>query len=102
MSRLALLGGEQAAADLNPAVWPAVNEADTRAVPAVPFIASASASTRIGAIPVFVDSDPERVSISPQAMEKAITPRTSAVVAVHYGGYPVDLDAVLAVTRTHN
>lgn len=162
MARLALLGGDQAAAELRPTAWPAVTDEDVQAVtealqsgrwcriypgsrveafenafaafqeaehavavcngtaalelalqaagvrpgdevlvPAVTFIASASAITRVGAIPVFVDSDPERVTISPQAMERAITARTTAVVAVHYGGYPVDLDAVLAVTRTH-
>ncbi|MHB0876162.1 MAG: DegT/DnrJ/EryC1/StrS family aminotransferase [Anaerolineae bacterium] len=78
-----------------------VRPGDEVLVPAVTFIASAGAITRVGAIPVFVDSDPERVSISPQAMERAITPRTTAVVAVHYGGYPVDLDAVRSVTRTH-
>jgi len=70
-------------------------------VPAVTFIATASAVIRVGAIPVFVDSDPETVCISPSAVEEAITPRTRALIAVHYGGYPVDFDALSPIVEKH-
>ncbi len=71
-------------------------------VPAVTFIATVSAVTEVGAIPIFVDSHPDTLSIDANAIEKAITPRTKAVIAVHYGGYPVDFDAILPIVRKHN
>ncbi len=79
-----------------------IRPGDEVLVPAVTFIASASAIVRVGAVPVFVDSDPETLSISPAGIEAAITERTRGVVAVHYGGYPVDFDAILPIVRRHN
>lgn len=70
-------------------------------VPSVTFIASASAISEVGAIPVFVDSDPETLQISPEAIEASINKRTRAVIAVHYGGYPVNLDKILPIVRKH-
>lgn len=58
------------------------------------FISSAFAIVLAGAIPVFVDVDPETYQIDPQAMEAAITPNTRGAVIVHYGGYPCDMDAI--------
>jgi dTDP-4-amino-4,6-dideoxygalactose transaminase len=71
-------------------------------VPAVTFIASASAIACAGAIPIFVDCDPETYQISPTALATAVTRRTKAIVAVHYGGYPVDFDAILPIVKKHN
>jgi dTDP-4-amino-4,6-dideoxygalactose transaminase len=79
-----------------------IRPGDEVIVPALTFIASAGAVVRVGAIPIFVDSDAETAAISPQAVEQAITPRTRGVVAVHYGGYPVDLDALLPIVQRHN
>jgi dTDP-4-amino-4,6-dideoxygalactose transaminase len=79
-----------------------VRPGDEVLVPALTFIASASAIVRVGAIPIFVDSDPETLSISPTAAEEAITPRTRAIIAVHYGGYPVDFDALLPIAEKHD
>jgi len=70
-------------------------------VPAVTFIATASAVSEVGAIPVFADIDPETVQISPESIEALITKRTRAVIVVHYGGYPVDFDRILPVVRKH-
>ncbi|MDD5687546.1 MAG: DegT/DnrJ/EryC1/StrS family aminotransferase [Elusimicrobia bacterium] len=70
-------------------------------VPAVTFIASASAISDVGAIPIFVDSDPETLQISPKALEASITKRTKAVIVVNYGGYPVDLDKIIPIVRKH-
>ncbi len=78
-----------------------VRPGDEVIVPAITFIASASAVVRVGAVPIFVDSDPETLSISPAAVEQAITPRTRAVIAVHYGGYPADFDALLPIVERH-
>ena len=79
-----------------------IRPGDEVLVPAVTFIASASAITRVGATPIFVDSDPETLAISVPDAEARITPRTRGIVAVHYGGYPVDLDALLPMARRHD
>jgi len=79
-----------------------VRMGDEVLVPALTFIASASAIAEVGAIPVFVDSDPDTLQISPQGIEEAITERTRGVVAVHYGGYPIDFDAILPIVEKHN
>jgi len=79
-----------------------IEPGDEVILPAVTFIATVSAVTEVGAIPVFVDSHPDTISIDPKAIEKAITARTKAVIAVHYGGYPVDFDAILPIVRKHN
>ncbi|MBZ5702641.1 MAG: DegT/DnrJ/EryC1/StrS family aminotransferase [Acidobacteriia bacterium] len=65
------------------------------------FIATAEAISYTGAKPVFVDIDPATANIAPQAVEKAITPRTRAIVPVHLYGRPVDLDAILAIADRH-
>ncbi|HUQ44872.1 MAG TPA: DegT/DnrJ/EryC1/StrS family aminotransferase [Candidatus Limnocylindria bacterium] len=70
-------------------------------VPAYTFIATASAALMIGAIPTFADVDPETLLISPDSIAAAITPRTRAIVPVHHGGSPVDMDAVMDVARRH-
>lgn len=79
-----------------------IKPGDEVIVPAVTFIATVSCVTEVGAVPVFVDSDPDTISIDPKAIEKAVTPRTKAVIAAHYGGYPVDFDAILPIVRKHN
>lgn len=58
------------------------------------FIATATAIFAVGGQPVFVDIDASTLNISPQAIERAITPRTRAIVPVHIGGIPADLDAI--------
>ncbi len=78
-----------------------VKVGDEVLVPAVTFIATASAVTEVGAVPVFVDVNPETGGMSAEALEKAVTPRSKAVIVVHYGGYPVDFDAILPVVRRH-
>jgi dTDP-4-amino-4,6-dideoxygalactose transaminase len=79
-----------------------IRPGDEVLVPAVTFIASAGAIACVGAIPVFVDSDPETLAISVPAAEQAITSRTRGIVAVHYGGYPVDLDALVPLVEKHD
>jgi dTDP-4-amino-4,6-dideoxygalactose transaminase len=79
-----------------------IRPGDEVLVSAVTFIASASAIvTSVGAVPVFVDIDPETACISPEGIEEAITDRTKGVVAVHYGGYPVDFDRILPIVEKH-
>jgi len=79
-----------------------IKPGDEVLVPAVTFIASASAIiTSVGAVPIFVDIDPETATIDPDALEAAITERTRAVIAVHYGGYPIDFDRIIPIVQKH-
>ncbi|NUQ01471.1 MAG: DegT/DnrJ/EryC1/StrS family aminotransferase [Armatimonadetes bacterium] len=71
-----------------------IEPGDEVLVPALTFVASATAIAVVKGVPVFVDVDPA-------AMEAAITPRTRAAVIVHNGGYPCDMDRVLEVARRH-
>ena len=59
---------------------------------AVTFIATASAVAEIGALPIFADADPKTAQIDVKHAESLISKRTTAVLGVHYGGYPFDLD----------
>jgi dTDP-4-amino-4,6-dideoxygalactose transaminase len=79
-----------------------VKAKDEVLVPALTFIATASAVACIGAIPVFVDSDPETLSISPADTKRKITDKTKAIIGVHYGGYPINFDAIKPLAKKHN
>ncbi|PWH17279.1 MAG: hypothetical protein DDG60_02530 [Anaerolineae bacterium] len=71
-------------------------------VPAYTFQATASAPMAAGAIPVIVDIDPNNYCLDPRAAEKAITPRTKAILPVHLGHQMADMDAIMALAERHN
>ena len=71
-------------------------------VPGYTFQATAAAPMAAGAIPVIVDIDPETYCIDPKAVEKAITPRTRAVIVVHLGAQMADMDAIMEIAEKHN
>jgi dTDP-4-amino-4,6-dideoxygalactose transaminase len=66
------------------------------------FIATVAAIVQAGATPVLVDVAPPTFGIDAEAVERAITPRTRAIVPVHMFGQPCDLDAIHAVAKTHD
>ncbi len=66
------------------------------------FIATAEAINATGARPVFVDIDPVSYTMDPAMLEKAITPRTKAIIPVHLYGQPADMDAINAIAAKHN
>ncbi|MEC1422626.1 DegT/DnrJ/EryC1/StrS family aminotransferase [Bacillus subtilis] len=68
-----------------------------------PLTFSSTANTIIhtGATPVFADIDENTLNIDPVKLEAAVTPRTKAVVPVHFGGQSCDMDAILAVAQNH-
>jgi dTDP-4-amino-4,6-dideoxygalactose transaminase len=78
-----------------------VGHGDEVITSAYTFIATASAIFAVGARPVFVDIDPGTNLIDASRIEAAITSRTRAVVPVHIGGQPCDLDGVLEVADRH-
>lgn len=63
------------------------------------FFATASAITRLGARPVFVDIDERTFNINPELVEKAITPKTKAIVPVHMYGQCAEMDPLLEISR---
>lgn len=71
-------------------------------VPAYTFQATASAPMAAGAIPVIVDIDPDNYCIDPKAVERAITPKTRAVIPVHLGSNMADMDALMDLAEKHN
>ncbi len=66
------------------------------------FIATAEVIALLGLTPVLVDVDPDTFNISPEAILKAITPRTKAIVPVHLFGQTTDMDAIMKIAREHN
>lgn len=62
---------------------------------------TALAVLRSGARPVFADLDPRTLNVVPEAVRKAITPRTKALLPVHLYGHPADLDPLLAIAQEH-
>lgn len=61
------------------------------------FTATVSVIEHVGAQPVLVDVEPDTLNINPELVSAAVTDRTKAVIAVHYGGHPCDLDALHAI-----
>ena len=79
-----------------------IGSGDEVILPDFTFIATASAVQAAGAMPVLVDCTPDTYCIDPALAEAAITPHTRAIIAVHMGGHPADLDALLDICRRHN
>ena len=63
------------------------------------FVACVNVIEHVGARPVLVDVEPDTLCLDPRAVERALTPRTRAVMPVDYGGHPADLDAIGAAAR---
>ena len=66
------------------------------------FVATSWAISYVGAKPVYVDIDHATFNLDPKLIERAVTPRTKAVLPVHLYGQPFDVDAVAAICRKHN
>lgn len=65
------------------------------------FAATANVIEHVGARPILVDVEPDTLNIDPERVAAAITPRTKALLPVHYTGHPVELDALEALARAH-
>lgn len=70
--------------------------------PSFTFIATAEVIALLRLKPVFVDVDPKTFCLDPEAVEKAITPRTKAIVPVHLYGHSADMEPIMAIAAKHN
>lgn len=66
------------------------------------FVATATAVIQANAVPVFADMDPETYQIDPDSVRRLITDKTKAIIPVHYGGYPADMDEIMEIAEEHN
>jgi len=70
-------------------------------VPTMTFVATCSAVVHAGAVPVLVDCERDTQNIDPELIEAAITPRTRAIVVVHFAGRPCAMDRIAAIAQRH-
>lgn len=79
-----------------------IGKGDEVIVPTLTFIATANAVRYTGATPVFVDSHPDYWCIDPEKIERAITPKSKAIIPVHLYGHPCDMDAIMDMARRYS
>ena len=78
-----------------------VREGDEVIVPSMTFAATAEVVTYLKAKPVLVDCTSDTLNIDPDRIEQAITPRTKAIVPVHFAGHPCEMERIEAIARAH-
>lgn len=66
------------------------------------FAATVNVVEHVGATPILVDVEPDTLNIDPVSVERAISPRTKAIIPVHFAGHPVDLDPIYELAETHS
>jgi dTDP-4-amino-4,6-dideoxygalactose transaminase len=76
-----------------------IGPGDEVIVPAISFVSSATAVSRAGATPVFVDIEPYSFNIDPERAEAAVTPKTKAIMPVHFGGPMANMDRLMRLAR---
>jgi dTDP-4-amino-4,6-dideoxygalactose transaminase len=74
-----------------------IGPGDEVIVPSYTFVSSANAFALFGATPVFADSDPDTLNIDPDSVASLMSDRTRAIVVVHYGGVPCDMNALCSI-----
>jgi dTDP-4-amino-4,6-dideoxygalactose transaminase len=79
-----------------------IKEGDEVIMPAYTFVSTADAFVLRGAKVVFVDIRPDTMNIDEKKIEEAVTPRTKAIVPVHYAGVACEMDEIMAIAKRHN
>ncbi|NOH04647.1 MAG: dTDP-4-amino-4,6-dideoxygalactose transaminase [Chloroflexi bacterium] len=79
-----------------------IRPGDEVIIPDFTFVSTINAFVLRGAIPVFVDIRPDTLNIDESKIEEAVTPRTKAIVVVHYAGVGCEMDAILEIAGRHN
>ena len=89
-------------AALHASVWAAgIGQDDEVIVPAISFVASANCVLYTGGKPVFADISPDTLNLDPDDLERKITSKTKAIVAVDFAGHPCDHDAICTIANKH-
>lgn len=78
-----------------------IQPGDEVIMPSYTFVSTANAFVLRGAVPVFVDIRPDTLNLDETQVEQAITPRTRAIVPVHYAGVACEMDTLLDIARRH-
>jgi len=78
-----------------------IQAGDEVITPSLTWVSTLNMIVLLGAEPVMIDVDRDTLMVTPHAIEAAITPRTKAIIPVHYAGAPVDIDAIRAVADRH-
>ena len=78
-----------------------IGEGDEVITTVYSFFATAEAILAVGAVPVFVDIEPETFTLDPDGVERAVTPKTKAIIPVHLYGHPCDMDRIMAIAKRH-
>lgn len=78
-----------------------IQSGDEVIMPSYTFVSTANAFVLRGAVPVFVDVREDTLNLDERLIEAAITPRTRAIVPVHYAGVACDMDAIMEIARRH-
>ena len=100
-SRKVLLTHSATAALEMAAILAGIGPGDEVIMPSFTFVSTANAFVLRGGVPVFVDIRPDTLNIDETRIEDAITPRTKAIVAVHYAGVGCDMDTIMDIARRH-
>jgi dTDP-4-amino-4,6-dideoxygalactose transaminase len=79
-----------------------LRQGDEVILPSLTFVATANAVLYVGGRPIFADIvSADDLNISPEEIEKKVSKRTKAILVMHYGGYPCDMESILAIAKQH-
>ncbi len=84
------------------AILAGIEPGDEIIMPSYTFVSTANAFVLRGGVPVFVDIRFDTLNLDENKIEAAITPKTKAIVVVHYGGVACEMDTILAIAKKHN
>jgi dTDP-4-amino-4,6-dideoxygalactose transaminase len=89
-------------ASIRGAMWACgVGMSDEILCPSITMWASCLQALTLGAVVNFLDVEPDTVNLDPDDIEHRVGPRTKAIIVVHYGGYPCDMDRIMPIARKH-
>ena len=79
-----------------------IGKGDEVITPSLTWVSTLNMISLLGATPVMVDVDRDTLMVTPEAIESAITPRTKAIIPVHYAGVACEMDTIMAIADKYN
>jgi len=79
-----------------------IKAGDEVIMPAYTFMATPAAALELNALPVFVDIDPSTYTLDAKRVEEVVTDKTRAIIPVHIGGCPADMDSIMRIAKAHD